>query len=566
MQFPGQAPRRQAMLAMGDSALGDRMYLAHFGLREPPFSITPDPRFLYMSARHREALAHLIYGVGEHGGFVQLTGEVGTGKTSVCRCLLEQLPANVDLALVFNPRLSPVELLATVCDELRIAYPAGTTSPKELVDRLHRHLLEAHTAGRRTVLIIDEAQNLAPEVLEEVRLLTNLETAREKLLQVILIGQPELAAILEQPKLRQLAQRVTARYHLEPLSRQETVAYIRHRLAVAGRGRTVFTAGALRSLYRRSRGIPRIINAMADRALLGAYTRERSQVDAATVRRAAAEVLGQTTAPWHRWVRGAAVAALVAALGALGLVLLAPGEIGRSEVGRENSLSSAASPSLTGGLSMPTSASQSAPGPRLADVLRDPGIPATKGDALAVLQGLWGVPPTGILPDCDRPVPGALECLAAVGTWQKLRRLDLPAALELAGPGGERRYGVLTALTPSEATLRFGDRVVTALLAEIEPFWNGGFVLLWRPPPGDFPVQRGARGPATDWLRQRMARASGQLSEPGLPYDQNLWERVTAFQRARSLEADGVVSRETAIVLRGAEWGPEVPRLAARVP
>ena len=272
------------------------MYLSHFGLRELPFSITPDPRFLYMSARHREALAHLVYGVGEHGGFVQLTGEVGTGKTSVCRCLLEQLPSNVDLALVLNPRLSPVELLATVCDELRIAYPNGTGSSKELVDRLHRHLLEAHTGRRRTVLIVDEAQNLSPEVLEEVRLLTNLETAREKLLQVILIGQPELTAILDQPKLRQLAQRVTARYHLEPLSRPETLAYVRHRLAVAGRGRPAFTEPALRTLHRRSRGIPRLINAIADRALLGAYTQERPQVDAATVRRAAAEVLGPSSA------------------------------------------------------------------------------------------------------------------------------------------------------------------------------------------------------------------------------------------------------------------------------
>jgi general secretion pathway protein A len=263
-------------------------------------------------------------------------------------------------------------------------------------------------------------------------------------------------------------------------------------------------------------------------------------------------------------VRGAAVAALVAALGAIALVLLAPGEIGRNDVGRETNLSSVSSPSLTGGLSMPTSApSQSVPGARLADVLRDPGVPATKGDALAVLQGLWGMPAAGGQPDCERPVSGALECLTAVGTWQKLRRLDLPAVLELAAPGGERRYGVLTSLTPSEATLRFGDRVVTALLPEVEPFWNGGFVLLWRPPPGELPVRRGARGPATDWLRERMARASGQPAEPGLPYDQALWERVTAFQQARSLEPDGVVGHETAIVLRGAEWGPEVPRLAA---
>ena len=481
------------------------MYLSHFGLREPPFSITPDPRFLYMSARHREALAHLVYGVGEHGGFVQLTGEVGTGKTSVCRCLLEQLPSHVDLALVLNPRLSPVELLATVCDELRISYPAGTTSAKEFVDRLNRHLLEAHAGGRRTVLIIDEAQNLSPEVLEEVRLLTNLETTREKLLQVILIGQPELTAILDQPKLRQLAQRVTARYHLEPLSRVETRAYIRHRLAVAGRGRPVFTEAALRTLHRRSRGIPRLINAIADRALLGAYALERPQVDAATVRRASAEVLGHPLRSWQRWARRGAAVAVIAATGGTGLVLLAPNEVGRDEAGREGMVSGPLGPSLTGVPSTATGpaaagAPEPAPALRLADVLRDPAVPATKGDALAVLLGLWGVHAAGTQPDCDGPPSGALECLAAVGTWQKLRRLDLPAALELAGPGGERRYGVLTALTPSEATLRFGDRVVTAPLTEVEPFWDGAFVLLWRPPPGALPVRRGSRGPATDWL------------------------------------------------------------------
>jgi general secretion pathway protein A len=308
------------------------MYLAHFALSEPPFSITPDPRFLYMSARHREALAHLIYGVGERGGFVQLTGEVGTGKTSVCRCLLEQLPPRVDVALVLNPRLNPVELLAALCDELRIPYPAGTTSSKELVDRLHRHLLEAHGRGQRTVLIIDEAQNLTPEVLEEVRLLTNLETTTEKLLQIILIGQPELASLLEQPKLRQLAQRVTARYHLEPLSRTDTLAYVHHRLAVAGRrGQTLFTDAALRTLHRESYGIPRMINAMADRALLGAYARDRSRVDAATVRRAADEVLGRRPGAWRPWGRRVAVIALATVAMGGAFLALAPREVGREE-------------------------------------------------------------------------------------------------------------------------------------------------------------------------------------------------------------------------------------------
>ena len=210
------------------------MYVSHFGPSETPFSITPDPRFLYMSVRHREALAHLFYGVSGGGGFVQLTGEVGTGKTTLSRYLLEQLPPDIDVALILNPKLTALELLASVCDELRIAYPPGTTSLKVLVDALYRHLLGAHSRARRTVLVIDEAQNLTAEVLEQIRLLTNLETAREKLLQIILIGQPELSQLLERPELRQLAQRVTARYHLLPFPRAETRGYILHRMEVGG--------------------------------------------------------------------------------------------------------------------------------------------------------------------------------------------------------------------------------------------------------------------------------------------------------------------------------------------
>src|SRR4030095_8008223 len=198
------------------------MYAGHFGLTERPFSLAPDPRYLYLSDAHREALAHLLYGIGEGGSFVQLTGEVGTGKTTVCRTLLEQLPPDVDVAMIFNPRLTSVELLAAVCDELRDPYPVGTTSLKVLVDALSQALLDADVEGRPTVLIIDEAQSLSARVLEEVRLLTNLETTTQKLLQVVLIGQPELAEHLGRRSLRQLSQRVTARYHLRPFHAQET--------------------------------------------------------------------------------------------------------------------------------------------------------------------------------------------------------------------------------------------------------------------------------------------------------------------------------------------------------
>src|SRR5262245_29297571 len=286
------------------------MYTQYFRLKEPPFSITPDPRYLYLSPGHRDALAHLLFGVGEGGGFVQLTGEVGTGKTTLCRCLLEQLPPGVNVALILNPRLTGFELLAAVCDELRIAYPPSTTSRKVLVDLLSRHLLDAHARGERTALIIDEAQALAPEVLEEIRLLTNLETPTRKLLQIILIGQPELIRLLEREDLRQLAQRVTARYHLVPFGLADTRTYLRHRLEVAGAKGEVFTDGAVREVHRAAGGIPRLINSICDRALLGAYTEDRKQVGLATVRRAASEVLGRPLKrrwgrPWQ-WV-GAAV-------------------------------------------------------------------------------------------------------------------------------------------------------------------------------------------------------------------------------------------------------------------
>ncbi|MDX1698695.1 MAG: AAA family ATPase, partial [Thiohalobacterales bacterium] len=214
------------------------MYLQYFGLDEPPFAITPDPAFVYLSDRHRDALAHLLFGVGQggSGGFVQLTGEVGTGKTTLCRCLLEQVPEGTHIALILNPMVTPVELLTAICEELQIPVADAGGSAKELVDRLTRYLLEAHQDGARVVVVIDEAQNLAPEALEQVRLLTNLETARDKLLQIILIGQPELRELLARDDLRQLAQRITARYHLQPIQASETDAYIRHRLQVCGAG------------------------------------------------------------------------------------------------------------------------------------------------------------------------------------------------------------------------------------------------------------------------------------------------------------------------------------------
>ena len=267
------------------------MYTEFFGLNEKPFAITPDPRYLYMSARHTDALAHLIYGISESGGFIQLTGEVGTGKTTLIRSLLEQLPAKAEIALILNPQLSTLEFLQVICQELRIATPRED-SVKTRVDSLNTSLLRAYAEGRRVVLIVDEAQTLSPELLEQVRLLTNLETPKKKLLQIILIGQPELRDVLERPEMRQLAQRITGRYHLEPLSKNDTAVYVRHRMRVAGAQSDVFKGSAIRRLYKKSRGIPRLINVVADRALLAAYTQDHRIVDGRLVDRAASEVFG----------------------------------------------------------------------------------------------------------------------------------------------------------------------------------------------------------------------------------------------------------------------------------
>jgi general secretion pathway protein A len=296
------------------------MYWEYFGFEENPFSISPDPRYLYMSKRHQEALAHLVYGIGEAGGFVLLSGEVGTGKTTICRSLIEQLPDTVDLAFVLNPRLNEVELLATICDEMGVAYPPENPTLKVLVDRLNEHLLDAHARGRQPVLIIDEAQNLSPDVLEQIRLLTNLETTKRKLLQIFLIGQPELKALLKRQGLRQLDQRITARYHLTPLTLNETAAYIRHRLQVGGNTEDIFGPSAVRAVFRLSRGVPRLINTLCDRCLLGAYAENKRKVDARLVESASTEVLGLRGAAHRGWMMAGSLVAGIAAAVAFMLI------------------------------------------------------------------------------------------------------------------------------------------------------------------------------------------------------------------------------------------------------
>jgi general secretion pathway protein A len=552
------------------------VYLSHFGLTEAPFAITPNPRYLYLSPQHREGLAHLLFGIGQPGGFVQLTGEVGTGKTILCRCLLEQLPPEVDVALILNPRQTAAELLASICDELRVPYAAGNRSLKELVDALYRHLLEAHGRGRRTVLIIDEAQNLTAGVLEQVRLLTNLETSTEKLLQIILIGQPELLRLLEQRQLRQLAQRITARCHLLPFSRPETRAYVEHRLRVAGGTPALFTPAALRGVHRRSGGVPRLINVLCDRALLGAYASGESRVDARTLRRAGRELRGALRRRWLG-LRPAWAAALLlfAVVGAAGGALVATGRLpawrmaagpasGSAPVAAASPRPAVPDARLAASESMAVRPAAAEAAADLTELLAEP---AELRAAVAEIYARWGIPyqPLKGGAACDVEGPQRLECSPRTGNWTRLRRLDLPVVLDLAGPAGERRAGALVGLGETHATLWLGGRPVRVPLGEVERVWDGAFTLLWKAPAlGARVLGPGVEGKGVLWVRRALDELDGAAA-PGEErplYDEALKQRVAAFQRSHALAADGIVGEETLVQLALVHRAPGVPSLS----
>ncbi len=537
------------------------MYTSYFGLNENPFSIAPDPLYLYMSEHHREALAHLQYGIKSDGAFVLLTGDVGAGKTTLCRSLLEQLPENVVVAFVLNPKVSVNELLETICDELRIDRPEQG-SIKMLVDRLNVYLLEANAHGRKTVLIIDEAQNLAIDVLEQLRLLTNLETNRYKLLQIVLLGQPELLHILNRQELRQLSQRVTARCHLGPLGTEEVNSYVQHRLKIAGCNRRLFPETLSKVLWQLTGGIPRLINLVCDRALLGAYTLERKEVDNKILRQAAREVLGSFQPSKER--QGATP--LAVGLACVALLLFA------AALWSWQTSSSATARSLSAFETGPSVQTQNAavgeetpePAGVVLEDLDDPLLQAWPQDfatsqsrehAFSDLAELWGLSDDADRPDyCSYALEMGLECLASSDSLETLRHMNRPAILKLYDDDGAPFHVVMSRLQNDRALFVADDTQYELALSVIASRWFGEYLLLWQRPDIKRELLRpGETGPSVGWLAETLQElalygATGQEAR----LEGSLLGAFKRFQFDNDLTSDGVLGPITLIHLNSA--------------
>jgi len=533
------------------------MYLEHFGLLAAPFSIAPDPRYLYMSERHREALAHLLYGMESDGAFILLTGDVGTGKTTVSRCLLEQVPKNINIALVLNPKLTAVELLQVICDELHIVRTSEDISVKSLVDDINHFLLAAYANGKKTVVLIEEAQNLDLDVLEQLRLLTNLETNERKLLQVILLGQPEFLEVLDRPELSQLAQRITARFHLTPLSFQELEEYIAHRLAVAGCRRQLFASGVLKQLYNYSGGVPRLINVICDRALLGIYVQGKQQIDKKTLAQSAREVLGENKAiaakSKHKLFKAKAV--IVSGLLVLLAVVVFYAEFYQKNIKTESQTSHTKTQQMIEEKkivkNIETELQQDVKQVAYIEWPEHNLSLRSNTQAYRALFKSWKLDyqlGTNSTPCFFAKLKG-LTCLQGQEDLEYLREINRPVILKLYDDFKQPQYAALLALDTSTAVIQFGDKTQTVSLEQLEFYWQGEFSLLWKMP-DDYQglIQPWSTSKAVLWLSEAMNEIEGNTQNmPSNVYDRALIERVKQFQARQGLNSDGVVGLKTII-------------------
>lgn len=527
------------------------MYKEYFGLKENPFSIAPDPHYFYMSEGHREALAHLVYGINSAGGFILLTGEVGTGKTMVCRCLFDHLPKNAEIAFILNPKLTVEELLASICDEFGISYPAGNRSNKVFVSAINDYLLNAHEEGKQAILIIEEAQNLSVEVLEQIRLLTNLETSERKLLQIILLGQPELRDMLAQPQLRQLSQRVIARYHLGPLTKDEVSAYVNHRLSVAGLVRHgLFSESILKKLFLLTGGIPRLINVICDRALIGAFVQGKDRVDKKTLMTATSEVSGRKE---HWWLQEKAYPKILAGFFFLLFAALALTTYLYIRIAQPVSINTIKTIPQKQPI---TTNMESAPAATLEKPANSTGS-STKDTAFKALFNQWNIKVNSKSrrTPCEQARENNLQCMEENGSFSDLRQLNKPAVLKFIDEKDGEYYAALLSLKGDIATLAIGNEIKTVDVREIVPKWSRDYTLFWRVP-HKYKVRLipGSRGPLITWLDQHLSLAQGldiQLDHRPA-YDDTLIRKIKEFQITAGLTPDGIVGERTLICLTNA--------------
>ncbi len=571
------------------------MYNQYFGFKEAPFSIAPDPHYLYMTAQHREALAHLVYGLNSEGACILLTGEVGTGKTTICRCLLEQVPEQAKVALVLNPKVSEIELLETICDELKISYPDTDNSLKTYTDKIYEFLIESNRKNEKTVLIIDEAQNLSSPVLEQLRLLTNLETNQRKLLQIIILGQPELLDILAKSEMRQLAQRITARFHLKPLSKDEVKSYVSHRLAVAGQNIQLFPDSSIKLLFKLSKGIPRLINVLCDRALLGAYVESQNSVNPNIIKKAATEVFGElknveNKNKFKHWLYSVtAASSIILLVSVLIFYITQPENSGSAII--ENPFTQEQTTSLdnhaedtnetktTPFLSaLSDQETDSLPGSLGGQPITDPDV-ATTGSSSTVeknattltqyddmkeilnndsdsiasayqaLFKLWGENYNINLADtaCKQAKSHSLGCLYKQGNLNNLKAHSRPAVLTLINNDGSTHYITVASIHEDYAKVFYDNSEYKIRLSDLDKYWYGQFVLLWKKPANySSAVTPGDKGPIVSWLRSHFETKKLTGNDR---YDKKLINEVKSFQSQHGLAADGIVGPVTIIHL-----------------
>ncbi len=543
------------------------MYHQHFGLTEVPFSIKVNPGYLFMTAQHKDALATLLYGASAEGGFALLTGEVGTGKTTLIRALLQQLPDNTDIALVLNPAMNPIELLATICDELKIEYNADQQSLKHLTDKLHQYLLDSYAKGRSAVVLIDEAQHLQTDALEQIRLLTNLETDTRKLLQIILVGQPELDEKLRNTELRQLAQRITARFSLGPLNIEETTAYINHRLQVAGLPgqQSLFPAQTIKRIHQVSEGYPRLINILCDRILLGCYAKKRNTVDDDVVELAIDEIFGNDKEKLPGKPAGktgwfANVMAGILLLAIAGFLLFRANQ----NNDETQQMASAASQSED------IVADEANAAPLLAEIRADAPPPSSEqadsewwnsayidqGQATQALATYFQN--AGV--EYDISCEGKLEltriaCIdVQYDAWQDLLALNRVAIVKLLTPGRFNAYVPVIKVEQNEATVIDKNGQQQRLgLSDIGSLWTGDATSFWLAPAGyETPIAVGSRGLIVQWVADQFSALDQQPPLARRMFNKALSSRVMLFQTDYSLDADGIVGANTILKLNEA--------------